>query len=372
MDAGGAGHGDKAEIALNVEHYVLPKFKVAVDFAEQAAKAKHGYRPGDHVTGTIRANYFFGKPVDNAAVTVKASGMDVAAVEMVSTEGKTDGDGAYRFDLTLPRYFAGRPLTQGAARVVVEATVKDSASHSEAHREPIAVSNSPLLITAVPEGGALVPGIENQVFVLTSYADGQPAKTELRVRAEGNPERSVKTDEGGVALVSLAAASTPRTLEIEAADQEGNRTSNSVPLQLRQGAEQILLRTERAVYSAGDRIQLRVFSTSQQASVYIDAVKDGQTVLTRDLDLKNGRAELDLTATPELAGTVDFDAYLFGRDARPVSDHRLVFVQPAGELKIEATPDALAYKPGDDAHIQFRVTNERGEGVQAALGAGSG
>ena len=102
--------------------------------------------------------------------------------------------------------------------------------------------------------------------------------------------------------------------------------------------------------------------------MYVDAVKDGQTVLTRDLDMKNGQAELDLTATPELAGTVDFNAYLFGRDARPVADHRLVFVQPAGELKIEATADRAVYKPGDDARIQFRVTNERGEGVQAALG----
>ncbi|MGB9455138.1 MAG: MG2 domain-containing protein [Bryobacteraceae bacterium] len=364
----GAGARNTAEIALDVERYVLPKFKVAVDFAGKDEKAKHGYRPGDHVTGTVRANYFFGKAVDDGEVTAKASAMDVAVFEVGSVLGKTDGEGAYRFDLALPRYFAGRPLNQGAAHVLVEATVKDSAGHSETRGEPITVSESPLLLTAVPEGGTLIPGIENQVFVLTSYADGKPAKTELRVRAAGNAEQSVGTDDGGVALVRLAAASTPRTLEIEAKDREGNSTSTSVPLQLRQGAEQILLRTERAVYRAGDRIGLRVFSTRQQGAVYVDAVKDGQTVLTRDLDMKNGQAELSLTATPELAGTVDFDAYLFGRDARPVSDHRLVFVQPASELKIETTADAPVYKPGDDARIQFRVTNERGEGVQAALG----
>src|SRR5438105_2593852 len=73
-------------------------------------------------------------------------------------------------------------------------------------------------------------------------------------------------------------------------------------------------------------------------------------------------------ATPELAGTLDVNAYLFGRDARPVADHRLLFVQPADELKIEAAADAPSYKPGDDARIHFRVTNARGEGVQAALG----
>src|SRR5262249_20058797 len=48
--------GTTAEIALNVERYVLPKFKVAVEFAGHDGKARHGYRPGDHVTGTVRAN----------------------------------------------------------------------------------------------------------------------------------------------------------------------------------------------------------------------------------------------------------------------------------------------------------------------------
>src|SRR5262249_6657583 len=62
------------EIALNVDRYVLPKFKVAV---ELNGAHKHGYRPGDHVTGTVRANYFFGKSVDGGEVTLKASGMDV-------------------------------------------------------------------------------------------------------------------------------------------------------------------------------------------------------------------------------------------------------------------------------------------------------
>jgi hypothetical protein len=51
-----------------------------------------------------------------------------------------------------------------------------------------------------------------------------------------------------------------------------------------------------------------------------------------------------------------------------VGDHRLVFVQPADELKVEAAADAAVYKPGDEARIRFRVTNSKGEGVQAALG----
>jgi len=247
-----------AELALNVARYVLPKFKVAL---ELTGKSQHGYRPGDRVTGTVRANYFFGKAVDGGEVTVKASGMDVTMFDAGSVSGKTDGEGAWRFDLQLPRYFAGRPLSQGAAQVLVEATVKDSAGHSESRGEPITVSESPILITAVPEGGTLVPNLENQVFILTSYPDGQPAPTEIKVHRAGNADENVATDAGGVAVIRLRAGSGAESLEIEAHDQAGNQASQTRQLTARSGADQILLRTERAVYRAGDRIQLRVFST---------------------------------------------------------------------------------------------------------------
>jgi hypothetical protein len=357
-----------AEIALNVERYVLPKFKVALDFVGKDKKTKRGYRPGDHVKGTVRANYFFGKPVDRAEISVKASSADVAVFEVASVQGKTTHEGSYEFDLKLPAYFAGLPLGQGAARVLIEATVKDSAGHAESRGEPITVSETPLLITAVPEGGTLIPGLENQVFLLTSYPDGTPARTDLTIHAPNNSDQHAATDDGGVAVIRIKAAPGTQTLTVEATDKEGNHASSAVPLQTRGGLEQILLRTERAVYRAGDAIELKVFSTLKRGTAYVDIVKEGQTILTRDLDIENGQAELTLAASPDLAGTVDINAYLFGHDARPVADHRLVFVQPADELKIVATTNAQVYKPGDEARVHFRVTNAKGQGVSAALG----
>jgi len=366
-----------AEIALNVERYVLPKFKVAIDFAEKDNKPKRDYRPGDHVTGTVRANYFFGKPVDHAEITIKASSMDVTVFEAASSTGKTDNNGAFQFDLKLPTYFAGHPLSQGAARALIEATVKDSAARSETHGEPITISESPLLITAVPEAGTLIPNVENEVFILASYADGSPATASLRVQTpdripylgeDPTHDQKLITDSAGVAVLRINPGSSLQSLRIEADDHHGNRATSTVPLQTRAGTDQILLHTNRAIFKAGDRIQLKVLSTRGHGSAYVDVVKNGQTILTRDLDIDNGQAELTLTATPEMAGTLDIDAYLFGRDAQPVADHRLVFVQPADELKIETTADATQYKPGSDARIRFHVTNAHGAGVQAAIG----
>src|SRR2546430_11605227 len=59
--------------------------------------------------------------------------------EAASVEGKTDSDGTYKYDLKLPNYFAARPLSQGVALVLIEATVRDSADHAEGRGEPITV-----------------------------------------------------------------------------------------------------------------------------------------------------------------------------------------------------------------------------------------
>jgi hypothetical protein len=185
-------------------------------------------------------------------------------------------------------------------------------------------------------------------------------------------DERLDTDNSGVAVFHMR----PKhgldhdnpALHIEADDHRGNHAQSTVPLQMRGGNDQILLHTNQSIFKSGDSIKLKLLSTRSHGTAYVDIVRNGQTILTRDLDLKNGQAELTLTATPEMAGTVDLDAYLIGRDALPVADHRIIFVQPAQELKIETKADANVYRPGSEARIRLHVTDKRGDGVQAALG----
>ena len=361
------GEASAAELAVNVERYVLPKFRVAIEFDSKNGKPKRDYRPGDHVTGAVKANYFFGKSVNNASVTMKVSGMDAELFEAASAKGRTDRDGAYRFDLVLPQFFAGNGKRHGAAPVVVEATVKDAAEHSETRGEPITVSQTSLLVTAVPEGGKLVRGLENEVFVLASYPDGTPAKADLVVRSAAVQDR-VQTDEAGIATVRIPGDDANSVLRIDADDHKGNRASDSVTLETRAGEDQVLLRTSRAVARPGDRMEIAVLSTRQRGAAYIDLVRDGQTILTRDVDLENGRAEMSVVVSPEMSGTLMIDAYVIGRSGREAEDQRLVFVQPAEELHVETAADASSYLPGAEAEVHFHVTNQKGQGVSAALG----
>ena len=363
----GDTHTTAADLTVNVERYVLPKFRVTIDFDAKNGKPKRDYRPGEHVTGTVKANYFFGKPVANATVKIKASAMDVELFNAATVEGRTNEDGIYRFDFVLPRFFAGNGNRHGAAPVAVEASVKDAAEHAETRGEPITVSETPLLITAIPEGGTLVRGLENEVYILASYPDGTPAKADIQVRM-GGVRQTTKTDEAGIATIQVEGNDVNTMLRIEADDQNGSRTSQSVSLETRAGEDQLLVRTAHAVVKPGDRIQISVLSTRQTGAAYIDLVHEGQTILTRDVDIESGKAELNLIATPAMSGTLTITGYVIGRNGREISDQRLIFVQPPEELHIDAVTDAASYLPGGEARVRFHVTNQKGEGVSAALG----
>lgn len=363
----GDANDSAANLTVNVERYVLPKFRVAIDFDGKGGKQKRDYRPGDHVTGTVKANYFFGKPVVNATVKIKASAMDVERFDAATAEGRTSQDGTYHFDFVLPRFFAGNGNRHGAVPVVVEASVKDTAEHTEARGESITVSETPLLITAIPEGGKLVPGLENEVYILASYPDGTPAKVDIAVRM-GHVRQTTKTDQAGIATIQVAGDEANNVLRIVADDRKGNRTSQSVTLDTRRGEDQLLVRTSHSVLKPGDPIQISVLSTQQTGAAYIDLVHEGQTILTRDVDIESGKAELNVIATPAMSGTLTVTAYAIGRNGREVSDQRLVFVQPVEELHVDAVTDALSYLPGGEARVRFHVTNQKGTGVSAALG----
>jgi hypothetical protein len=160
------------EKTVTVDRYVLPKFKVEIELAGDAAKQQTSYySPGETVTGKVTARYLFGKPLSNAEVTLQLTTFDVQPVELGRLSGKTDAEGRFQFSSKLPNFLAGRSTEQGSAPVSIGVEVKDTAQHTETKSRDILVSNTPILIMAIPESGVILPGLENRVYILTSYPD---------------------------------------------------------------------------------------------------------------------------------------------------------------------------------------------------------
>jgi len=363
---GDADSPSTQEKTVTVDRYVLPKFKVEVELSGDAGKQQASYySPGETVSGKITARYLFGKPLTNAEVTIVLTTFDVQSVELGRVTGKTDAEGRFPFSSKLPDFFAGRSTQQGSAPVSIGVEVKDTAQHTETKSRNVLVSKTPILIMAVPESGRLLPGLENRVYILTSYPDGTPAETTIT----GNitPER-IKTDASGVATVSLRPGTGPAVLNLKAADAKGRAAQAEVKLDSDAGTQSLMLRTNQAVYKVGNTLRLETISTKQRGAVYIDVVKDGQTLITRAIEISNGRGALSLDLGPSMFGTLEVRAYQITSNADPISDRRLVYVDPADDLKVEVSAEQESYKPGDDACIHFRVTDRMGRPVSAALG----
>ena len=355
------------EKTVTVDRYVLPKFKVEIELSRDAGRQQQNYyAPGETVEGKVTARYLFGKPLANAAVTVVLKSFDVEAAEIGRVTGKTDAEGRFAFSSKLPDFLAGRSTEQGSAPVSIGVEVKDTAEHTETKARDILVSNTPVLIMAVPESGQLLPGLDNRVFVLTSYPDGTPAQTTLTGDAV---PASLQTDESGVATISVRpATAAPVVLNLKATDAEGHAAQASVKLESRAQAESLMLRSERAVYKVGDKLRLETISTRPRGAAYVDVVKDGQTLVTRAIETDDGRGRLDIDLTPEMFGTIEVRAYQFTADADPISDRRLVYVDPADDLNVEVSAGRDGYRPGEEARVEFRATDRAGRPVSAALG----
>lgn len=351
----------KSEKTVNVKPYVLPKFKVSVE------TERSYYLPGEKVTGKIRADYFFGKPVAKSDVTIKGVVYDVARAETINLVGKTDDNGVYNFSFVLPNYFASSGLTKDRADFGLEVSVTDQANHTEQTSRVLPIASGAIIIDAVPESGRIVAGVENIVYILTSLPDGSPLETTLTISGAGATQQT-RTGKYGLAEITIIGQRGTTTLTISAQDAQGRRATRNVQLQSETTATQILLRPDRATYRVGETMKLDAFTTNSTGTVYLDIIKERQTLSTRAEDAVSGRATINVDVTPEMIGTLQLHAYHIERDGTITRDARIVVVEQPSELNVAILPDRDVYRPGDVSKVTFSVTDAQGKGVQSALG----
>lgn len=352
------------EKTVKVDRYVLPKFKVST------TTDRKYYAPGQTLTGNIQADYFFGKPV-NGRVKVVLSRFDVGFNDFATLEGTLNDSGYFQFSHRLPDFFAGTPLEQGNAFVKVEATVTDTADHAEKIVTTVPVAAQNLRVTAIPESGDLVMGVENTIYLVTNTPDGTPAVAQVTITPDGGNSFTTSTDASGLGSFKLTPQQSQNgqpTYTIQARDASGNTGSWSGQFNTQWWSESLLLHTERALYNVGDTARMTVLSPSPTGTIYFDVIRGGQTVLTESAELVEGKAVLDLALDNVTAGTLEVHAYRLNAGGQSIRDTRLLFVEPANDLNIAVGGTDGSYLPGANAKLSFRVTDRNGAGVAAALG----
>jgi hypothetical protein len=351
---------EKTEKTVKVEKYVLPKFKVTL------TTDKDYYLPGEQMDGDIDVEYFFGKPVKNSTVKITTFRYDIGFQKEGVIDGKTDENGKYHFSYKLPDYFIGEPLEKGDAFLRIDIEVIDKANHSEKISMKKKVVKDVINISLVPEGGALKPRLDNRIYVLASYPDGSPVIGQVNMKI-GGKKMSAQTDDYGIAEFSFQPDQAVNTFFVEVKDDRGETASIEKQFSSDLDRDQIIMRMERGIYKVGDNIDLDFFTTKKTGRVYFDIIKDNQTVLTRSVDIKNGRGSYKMNITPDMTGSIWLHAYIVTLSSDIVRDTRFCFIHGADDLDIDVSSGKKEYLPGEDGTITFRVTGTDGRPRVAAL-----
>jgi uncharacterized protein YfaS (alpha-2-macroglobulin family) len=358
------------EKTLEVKKYLLPKFKIEI------GSERPYYLPGERLKGTLKAAYFFGKPVAGAAVELKCSTFVTGFEEFAKIQGRTDAAGQFVFEQELPNQFVGQPIQAGNAVLLLEAAVTDTADHRETRAHSLTIAKDPIQAVVVPESGTLAPNLENRVYLLASYPDGRPAAgARFRLAGPGLPERGLdgQADAHGMAQVAItpqpAAPGSPGLpMQVEVADNQGNRASQAITVRAGDRMDGLLLRADRSIYEVGQQAALEVFSTGARGTVYLDVVRNRQTVLTQTIEVREGRGRLVVPLGEDTAGTLEFRAYRILPEGEMVRDTRIAYVNPAGDLTVTARAERETHAPGEKGAIAFTVNDRQGHPVMAALG----
>jgi hypothetical protein len=420
----------RAEKTVEIKRYVLPKFKVAV------TANKSFYLPKETIKVELQSDYFFGKPVGNAKVEVTASTFDVAFNKFHTWKGDTDANGHAKFEITLPDHFVGQPLQKGDAMVKLDVKVLDSADHSEALVKSYPVSDQPVRVSLIAEGGKIVPNMDNRIFAAASYPDGSPAvNCEIKlfheqlppaqqgfgggfggrrfpgggpavapVLPKGQPAKkdepkaelltTVKTNASGLAEFTMKAKADqlrvgawgqrdfellggkqqgwgPQIvldLKAVAKDPKGNTATAHIMLNSHPMGENVLLRLDKAIYQSGDRMTLDIRTSAGMPTVFVDIVRGGQIMLSKWLEVKDGKALQTLDLPQTVFGSLEVHAYQMLQHGEIIRDSRVVYVQPRNDLKVTVQPSKAEFTPGEDATIRFMVTDAAGKPTAAAIG----
>src|SRR5262249_30282149 len=154
----------------------------------------------------------------------------------------------------------------------------------------------------------------------------------------------------GVASFEVTPPARSPNWTIHATDEKGATARLEKALDQDQPRLSFLLRTDRAVYDGGATVQLTALGPGTEP-VFVDVLKDGQTMLTETIEMQADHGELALDLPPELFGTLQLSAYRLAANGDWQRKTRVLYVRPAGQLSVRAALDRAEYRPGRHARL---------------------
>jgi hypothetical protein len=308
------------------------------------------YAPGARGSAAVRADRLGGGPAAGAS----ARGALVLDGNEVWHEVQplgSGGDAVFRF--TVPN-----DVKEGAARFV--ATITDGGV-VETEVRPFVVPTGRVLVAGFPEGGELIAGVENRVYLectdpLGRFVDSAGAIVDDR----GATLAKFSTTHQGRTRVQF----TPRAGRSYSVQLAGNHAPQPLPAVAPTG---LALQLQGDEVAAGQPLRLQVAGRGDGPwllGVFCRGALVGQTALRT-----TGNDELSIIAEVPLPASAAgvLRATVFDRRMQPVAE-RLLRRASAHRVQVDLLCERAALTPGELQNVTVRTTDETGRPVPAVVG----
>ena len=357
-----AHSGDQtAQTDVRVERYVLPKYEVAVNVPREWVLA------GDGVTGSVSAEYSFGKPV-RGEVNIVASRYVGQWEEFATLENEIDGTAS--FELPPVGYVAGIPASGGSDNLMLDVTVREqSTGYVEHTTRLLTVAPSPVNLRLIPESLSYKPTLPFMLLLVTETPDNRPldraVTIEISYLGEGlsrlSGERREISTVDGKALLPLdpPGGAVATVLEARSGDafasltlKAGYSPSNSF-VHLEQ--------TGSGPLEVGGQAEFRVHSTSLGGNFYYEAISRGKVVFSDS----SGSPEISVALTSVMAPTSRLVVYQILPGNEVAADYLPFGVEASYPMPIGLGLSADEARPGDSVDIDLTTQGPARVGLAA-------
>lgn len=333
-----------AKRKFEIRAYRAPRLKSQIEFV------RDGYGPGDQVAASVKVERAEGGFPAGAKVTVRAR---VDGRQIFQGPAVVDSLGLCSARFELPNRIARGEGTLSFA--IQDGGVVETATKT------IPILLQTVDLTMYPEGGELVAGLPNRVYLAALTPAQKPADIAGQiVNATGKTVAQFHTEHEGRGRFGF----TPKANEkytLKITEPSGIHTTYPLPAVKSTGA---IISSSSSVTESGEPITLTV-GRINPGKVNLTLSQRENQVAAQTIELKAGqtaKVELD----PKDADGV-LIATLWDEKGTPLAE-RLVFRKPAESLNVSITPNREQYVPGGQAKLNIKTTDANGKPVSAVVG----
>jgi hypothetical protein len=349
--------GNRNRLGVEIGKYPVPKFQLDVH------PDRPYYAPAEQAKLTVHARTFSGKPVAGAQVQVEVVADNPFNWSVKPVTARTNEQGQAVVTCPLPDRVPARPEGQRDAHVTFRVSVTGADGQRQTQSVHRSVTTQPARIEVIPEGKTVALGVRNHVYVFVIAADSTPVPATVTI--EGWPGE-LHTDLLGLTSLDISVARPAAPSTFVATDAAGKEAARrTVQLECGSHLPDFLLRPDRAVYDAGQRMTLT--AVGGEEPIFLEFLKDRQVLHTETVVMTGGQGGATIDLPPELFGTIEVRGVRFTADGYLHTRSRLLYIRPARAVKIHTTLDAAEYRPGGKAVVNYTLTDAAGKPAPGAL-----